>query len=162
MQNHPDSAYLLIAKIRKEAGTSMPYTIAECNISEGLAKMTEGKWTEAEQLFRKTIPVFRTLGDSLAVAKAMDFLGFSLLNQGFLDKHLELQMQVLNYRLKYNDTPNMIARSYSVMGSIYFRMNDLELAMKQYQKTLEIRKKNSWIRSAVLWLYFTQYRKGVD
>ena len=137
--SNPDSTYILIEKIKKAADATMPFTIAEANISTGLAKMAEGKWTEAENYFRNTLPTFRELGDSLDVAKAMDYLGYALFNQGFIDQHLELQMQVLDYRLKYGEKPNLLARSYSAIGSIYYRMGDLEQAQSHYLRTLDIR-----------------------
>ena len=138
---NPDSVYLLTAQVLQAADSiRMPYTIVECRVTQGLAKMAEGKWTEAEDFFQNTLYTFRNLGDSLGVAKSLDLLGYSLLNQGLIDQHFECQTQALSLRLQFNEDPNMIARSYSAIGTIYYRMGDSDQAMEHYKKTLEIRK----------------------
>ncbi len=147
VSTNPDSVHLLTQYIIATADSaSMPYTVADARISEGLAYMTAGTWWEAEELFRNVLPVYRRLGDSLSVAVALDYLGFSLLDQGFIDQHFELQLQALDYRRRFDAPANDIARSYSIVGSVYFRQGELQRALEHYQQTLAIRQEISGLR----------------
>ena len=138
---NPDSVYLLTDEVLSKADpTTMPATLGGAKLAMGLAKMTEGKWVEAEELFHSVISHYRQAGDSLSLAKAYDLLGYALANQGSLDEFLECQMRALDYRRRFGAGRGEIARSYGSIGNAYFRLGEMKPAMENFQKSLEIRK----------------------
>ena len=149
--SNPDSVYLITEQIIALIDSNkMPYTFGHVLMSRGLAKNTEGKWVEAEQYFKQTLPQIRKIGDSISVANTLDYMGYSLLYQGYINKHLEQQLKVLEYREKFEPDSNMIARSYSILGSIYYKLGNLDQALSHYLRTFKIRKKLSNLPSYYL------------
>ena len=141
-ENHPDSTSAIVQQILSSPNiSSFPLNVAEAWLSDGLAKNAGGDWGAAEISFRNALPGFRLSGDSLAVANNLDYLGYAMLGQGYLNKHFELQLQALDYRQRFGGDEVSIARSHSIIGSIYFKQGEYDKALELYLKTLEIRKK---------------------
>ena len=137
---NPDSAILLTDKILAEADpNTMHAAVGSAKLTGGMARTTKGKLVEAEKMYRQAIVHFRLLGDSLALADVFDMLGYVSNAQGYIDKHLEMQLKALDYRRRFNAPPNLIARSYGSVGNVYHELNEMELALENYQKSLTIR-----------------------
>ncbi|MEO1259752.1 MAG: tetratricopeptide repeat protein [Bacteroidota bacterium] len=137
---YPDSAILITDQILAKADpNTMPATIGSASLTGGMARMSKGKLIEAEKMYQLAIVQFRRLGDSLALADVFDMLGYALNAQGYIAKHLELQLKALDYRQRFDAPLNLIARSYGSVGNVYFELNQMELALENYQKSLSIR-----------------------
>lgn len=145
--SEPDSTLLVVDEIFAKADSNqMPLTIGEAYISHGLANMARGRWVEAEVSFDRAIPYFRKGGDSLAVANALDLLGYALLDQGYLDRQLELQLKALEYRQRYNAPRHRLGRSYGSIGNVYLELGELDKALENFELSLEIKNELSGIR----------------
>ena len=144
----PDSTFLLSDYVlTKKDLSQIPTAAAEAFTSKGLANMAIGRWTDAEASFRSAIPLFRQLGDSLSLANAFDLLGYSLVNQGYIDKQLELQLLALDYRKRFGAHPARIGRSYGALGNVYLQLGEVEQAMENYQKSLDIKRTLSGLKA---------------
>ena len=144
----PDSTFLLSDYILNNQDIAkIPTAAAEAYMSKGLGNMAIGRWTDAEASFRNAVPLFRQLGDSLSLANAFDLLGYALVNQGYIDKQLELQMLALDYRKRFGGHPARIGRSYGALGNVYLQLGEVEQAMENYQKSLDIKRTLSGLKA---------------
>ncbi len=89
--------------------------------------------TEAKEISRK-------LGFQKMEANSLNIIGVSFLIKSEYEDALSTHFEALGIREAIQDSVGMIESTMN-LGNIYYRLNDTEKAVKQYQESLEIAKK---------------------
>lgn len=141
-----------------------PETRADAYFREGLTFREVGQYSQALSAFQTALSIRQQQGDQSAIADTYYQIGCCQYSQGRTDEalishrnSLQLRQQLANgtretsrdQNLKYSD-------SLEMMGNVYRRRGNYEIALQNYKAALEIRQQ---VRS---YLTFPSAQKGLD
>lgn len=113
----------------------------EANRWMGIIRHYQARYNEASEYFSKCLNLgSRTLpvGHPWLVATSLD-LGYVYEHQWQLNEALRLAKEALLHQKNYFKTTNyQMARSYELLGSVYFKQGDTPEAMRAFEKTLGV------------------------
>jgi signal transduction histidine kinase len=104
---------------------------------KGLSFFYKGNFGQALDLFHQSQKLFIALNDINGEASALNNISVIYRKMGYLDKSLELSLQILSMREKGKDSLK-IASGYNNLAVSYMDFNDYDKALDYYNKTVAI------------------------
>ena len=122
-----------------------------------------GKWAKANEQFAKALEIALKNGDKKLQAKAFNELAYIKFNDD-PDTAILYGNSAIELWLEIGDKDGL-ARSYSTMGTIYYRTGEYENARDFFQKSLDIfeqANKIEWIARVSSWQGITYWAQGIN